>query len=233
MDITWVGHSTLLMVEGGFTALTDPWFDSSPFLRRMRPPAVPVDEIPTCKLILVSHGHGDHWDKYGRLLAKKWDAVVAGPPSVTNSLTGKGISTIVAEPQKTFWVAGLEIEVVPAYHPAPGGKDAVGYVLKTETRSIYFAGDTVPHRTVLDAVSKLKPEVMLLPVGAFRLFGKKVVMDAVDAVDMARFIGPKTVVPLHYGFLKGTVAQLEKLEELKKDGINVVVLTPGVRTKLP
>ena len=67
---------------------------------------------------------------------------------------------------------------------------------------IYFAGDTLHNQEITDAVEKASPDIMFMPVGAFKILWKKVVMDANDAAQMAVEVGPKVFVPMHYGFLK-------------------------------
>ena len=67
----------------------------------------------------------------------------------------------------------------------------------------------------MDAVKKASPDIMFVPAGTFKILWKKVVMDTSDAAQMAVEVGPKVFVPMHYGFLKGTKANLENLRCLK------------------
>ncbi len=74
MDITatFVGNATTLITAGGLTLLTDPNFlhrGQWAYLgyglvsKRLREPAVRVDELPPIDAIVLSHLHGDHWDR--------------------------------------------------------------------------------------------------------------------------------------------------------------------------
>src|SRR5947199_9074532 len=66
--ITWIGHSTLLVRMDGVTFLTDPIFSQRaspvPFAgpKRLVPPGVPLDALPSIDFVTLSHDHYDHTD---------------------------------------------------------------------------------------------------------------------------------------------------------------------------
>jgi len=68
MQVTWIGHSTVLVQARGLNILTDPiWSErASPFAfagpRRVRAPGVRFEDLPRIDLVLVSHNHYDHLD---------------------------------------------------------------------------------------------------------------------------------------------------------------------------
>ena len=67
---TWIGHATVLAEVDGAMVLTDPMLGprASPFswiggVKRYRPPACQVDELPEGLVaVVVSHNHYDHLD---------------------------------------------------------------------------------------------------------------------------------------------------------------------------
>lgn len=72
IDVTFVGTATTLIRFGDITLLTDPNFlhqGQHAYLgyglwsRRRRPPALEIDELPPLAAIVLSHLHGDHWDR--------------------------------------------------------------------------------------------------------------------------------------------------------------------------
>ena len=229
--IIWIGHSTFLLLGEGISVLTDPWLGSSFFMRRRQIPALTPERIlswsASCRVVLVSHCHGDHFDRQGVELARMMGSTVIGPPSVLKGIAGEGLSGKVARAGDELTVDGFSVEVVPADHPAPGAGDAVGYVFQMGGKSIYFAGDTLYSRKLVSALKKYRLDVAILPIGAFKIFGKKVVMDTSDAVKLAKELKPGAVFPMHYDFLKGTKAQPELLLPLRGEGIAVRILTPG------
>ena len=68
--ITWVGHSTMLLHIDGKTILTDPIFSErcSPVQfagpKRYASPSINIKSLPKIDLVIISHNHYDHLDKY-------------------------------------------------------------------------------------------------------------------------------------------------------------------------
>lgn len=66
---TWVGHATVLLQVGGLNVLTDPHFRrvASPLPigpRRHQPPGLPFEGLPRIDVVVVSHNHYDHLDRW-------------------------------------------------------------------------------------------------------------------------------------------------------------------------
>lgn len=68
-QLTWIGHSTLLLRLNGRTFLTDPHFGSyaapMPGMGpvRWQPPGLLLSELPPIDVVLISHNHYDHLDR--------------------------------------------------------------------------------------------------------------------------------------------------------------------------
>lgn len=72
ITVTFVGNATTLISVGGLTLLTDPNFlhrGQRAYLghglvsKRLKEPALSIDELPPVDAIVLSHMHGDHWDR--------------------------------------------------------------------------------------------------------------------------------------------------------------------------
>lgn len=185
-----------------------------------------ADEISCCDIVLVSHAHGDHIDDKGLELAGRLGSLMVGPPSVVKKAKKTGIRYEAAEPGKTINAAGIQIMVTPACHPAPGAKDAVGYIFKIEEKSVYFAGDTLLFPELVDML-KDGVDLAILPIGPYKLLGRKVGMDVSEALKLVEETKPRAVVPMHYNCLKGTEADPGFL--LKADGgkTRISLMAPG------
>lgn len=227
LRVTWIGHSTFLLVADEVAVLTDPWFGETYLMRRLRPPGMAPGDITRCDFILVSHGHRDHFDESAFGIADRLGAPVVGPPSVARRVEGRGLRAVVALPGEPVVVVGVEVRPIKAFHPAPGGREAVGYVWHQGGWKIYFAGDTLLTPDLVADLRALSPDLMMVPIGAFRLFGLQFVMGTREAVDLARRVRPRAVIPMHYDTLRGTKGNPELLRDLSREGIAVHLLTPG------
>ena len=63
--ITWIGQATFLLQVAGLNILTDPiFFHLSPlFFRRLIPPGIAIEKLPSIDAIIISHDHADHMHK--------------------------------------------------------------------------------------------------------------------------------------------------------------------------
>ena len=75
LSLTFVGNATVLLRWGPFTLLTDPNFlhaGERAYLglgltsKRLREPALDVADLPPLDAVVLSHLHGDHWDRRAR-----------------------------------------------------------------------------------------------------------------------------------------------------------------------
>jgi len=155
--ITFVNHATFLIQMGNTTILTDPvWSERASPLRwigpkRVRKPGVSFEDLPTIDIILLSHNHYDHTDaatlkQLGQRFAPTTFAA-AGDARLVGSLGFKSVREL------DWWDAiqfndAIKITFVPAQHfSARGLFDRQkslwgGYVIESDGRRIYFAGDT-------------------------------------------------------------------------------------------
>ena len=197
MEITFVGHGTLMMTWNGKTIHVDPYSKLADY-----------GQLPKADLVLITHHHGDHLDM------KAMDTVCTNKTEVLLTKicaeqAGKGT---VMKNGDVRTVMGIKIEAIPAYnlvHKRPDGKpfhpqgEGNGYVLTLGTTRVYVAGDTenTPEMKALKAI-----DVAFLPMNL------PYTMTPAQVADAARAFRPKVLYPYHYGetdpselvgFLKG------------------------------
>ncbi len=169
--------------------------------------------------IFITHAHYDHYspDDLGRL--RKDDTVIVAPRDVAAELSGQ---VVAVAPGDAAEAAGVKAQAVPAYniveerleaHPKANGW--VGYVLELGEHTYYHAGDT-DHVSELDG---LQASVAFLPIGG------TFTMDAHEAAGLAKRISPDVAVPMHYGFVVGSVSDAETFRA-EADPVRVELLTP-------
>ena len=236
---TWYGHAcTKLEAEDGTTVVLDPWFGN---------PRSPVDEssVDRCDVLLVSHGHHDHLGsmpggvgdadalRIARRTKPSWPCIhelslwLERQPELEAEIIGMNKGGTVE-------TRGVTVTMVHADHSAgdwaePTGAplhlgEPVGFIITLPGGPrIYFAGDTAIFGDMRLIGELYRPDVAFLPIGGH------FTMDPIAAAKATELIGPRIVVPLHYGTfpaLAGTPDQLRaELARLRLGA--VVVLSPG------
>ena len=212
--VTWIGHSSLLVRQGGVYFLTDPMWSkyASPIKlgpRRLQPPGMSLAELPDIAFVVISHNHYDHLDLPTlRALSKRGSSFVV-PLGNAALLGDEGIGPVL---ELDWWesvkVGGLEITCVPARHWSGRGlldrNRALwsGWAVKSEDRLFYFAGDTAPFGAFDEIRRRLgRPTLAALPVGAYlpidiMSFSH---MNPEQAIDAAVSLGALKTVAVHFG----------------------------------
>jgi L-ascorbate metabolism protein UlaG (beta-lactamase superfamily) len=217
--LEWLGHSGFrLSVRGGAgqgaaTIYIDPYR---------------VEGGPKADLILVTHGHYDHFSPQDiERLAHERTRLVA-PPPVVERASGRVLSIAPGEGLEPDELRGVAIRAVAAYntskrdaegrlfHPREAGW--VGYELNLWGERLYHAGDTdvIPE---MDTVAAC--DVALLPVSG------TYVMTAPEAAEAARRIAPRLAVPMHWGEHIGTRADAEELARLAPVEVRIMERVEG------
>ncbi len=219
-SLTFVGTATTVLRLGGFTLLTDPNFlhrGQRAYLgyglstKRLTEPAMQPGQLPPLDAVLLSHLHGDHFDRVARRALSKDLPVITTPPAARR-LRRWGFHA--SAPLRTWDSHLLEragerlrITAVPAVH-GPGLLGAalpqtMGSVLELErdnrpTLRLYVTGDTL-FRSRLREIRDRFPELdtMVVHLGGTRILGMLVTMDHRQGVDLVDLVRPGMTVPVH------------------------------------
>jgi L-ascorbate metabolism protein UlaG (beta-lactamase superfamily) len=209
VDLRYVGHATVLIEVGRVRILTDPFLRHGLGPLERHGPAPDLTLLDRVDLILVSHGHPDHFDRTS--LARVVGAHGRGRRPVLVVPRGLGdtarraldvdaeIVEMVAGDRAI--VAGVEVNAIPARHwISPGAPRAqpVGYLLDAG-RSLYFAGDTGRVPAMRDLAGAV--DVALLPVWTWGPHLGPGHLGPRSAAEALVDIAPRFAVPIHWGTL--------------------------------
>ncbi len=182
------------------------------------------EDFGEADLILVTHGHQDHFDKKLIKKIRKLGSPIIAPPNLKKELSGGIVWDLGPGQFMKMMFADITISAVPAYnvkrfrksgepfHPKDLG---VGYVVKIDGKKIYHAGDT-------DLIPEMEDwwdfDVALLPCG------DTYTMDIEEASEAAIKMNPKVAIPMH---LKGADPNVFKDIVESSSSTEVVILGEG------
>jgi L-ascorbate metabolism protein UlaG (beta-lactamase superfamily) len=189
--LDWLGHASFRITAGRAHVYIDPY--------RI------ADDAPLADLILITHGHYDHFSPQDVEKLTKRETWLVGPAAVAERVSGQVHRIGPGETLDDELVRGIHVTAVAAYNTSKRDADGrpfhprdagwVGYELNVRGERLYHSGDTdvIPEMDTVTGV-----DVALLPVSGVY------VMTAQEAAEAARRIQPRVAVPMHWGSHIGT-----------------------------
>lgn len=220
-SVLFVGAATVLIRYAGFTVLTDP-----DFLRageharlgfgmaseRLIDPAFEIDELPPLDLCVLSHLHGDHFDRAAERQLRR-DLPIVTTRQAAKELPSRGFSAAEGLDEWEQLVvrkgdARLTVTALPARHGPPVAEsllpDVMGSMLEfaggasAAPLRLYITGATI-FFDGLAAIAARFPDIDLEIVhgGGTRILGMLLTYDADQAVEAMKLIPARTYIPVH------------------------------------
>jgi L-ascorbate metabolism protein UlaG (beta-lactamase superfamily) len=243
LGVTFIGHSSFLLQVDGRKILVDPVFSKHLIvLRRQRRAGLRVEDLPPIDLVLLTHAHMDHLDMASlRRVIRATRRLTGATPEV---VVPKGVEDLVerlgfAKIHGLEWwdeaeIAGLKVTMTPCKHwGARMFRDVHrgygGYVIEGAGQRIYHSGDTAYFAGFHEIGARLKPEVALLPIGAyFPDSYRSVHTSPEEALRGFVELGAQYMVPMHFGtFRLGREPMDEPLRRLEAEAARL-----GIKGKI-
>lgn len=200
MQIQQLRNATIVVTLGAHRLLVDPMLSPAgamPGFRvrgpRRRNPLVPLPPEATAALddvtvVVVTHEHPDHFDRVGLAWITErslpvWTSAMDAP-----SLRKKGLDVHELEDGSL----GMRVEIVRSRH----GRGLLGwlmgpvcgyYLAHPGEPSVYLVGDSVLTPSVIEAIERLQPDVIVAPAGAANAgVGGDILFSVDDLVTLVR-----------------------------------------------
>jgi L-ascorbate metabolism protein UlaG (beta-lactamase superfamily) len=219
VSITYVGGPTALLEVGGLRLLTDPTFDPAggryhfgwgATSRKLQGPALSPAELGRVDAVLLSHDqHEDNLDSAGRELLPSAGRVIT-TRSGAGRLGGNAHGLAPWEQTSLELPGGGELRVTatPCRHGPPLSRpivgEVVGFALEWEGQrngGLWLSGDTVRFPGLAELGERFDHGTAIVNLGGVRfpITGPaRYTMNAEEAALLARELGLRTLVPLHF-----------------------------------
>jgi L-ascorbate metabolism protein UlaG (beta-lactamase superfamily) len=256
----FVGNATTVICHGGFTLLTDPNFlhrGQRAYLGyglttvRRRDPALSTAQLPELDAIVLSHMHGDHWDRVAQRGLDRRLPVITTPHAarrlhVRGFRRAQGLRTwerrMLVKDDRMVRITSL-----PGRH-APGRlrrllPPVMGSLLEFGTTGgevdlrLYISGDTLMGEEVREIARRYPDiDVGVVHLGGTMLLGLLMVtMDGRQGCDWLQTVPCTWAIPVHYDDYTAFKSPLSDFQrEVDRRGLSerVRYVQPGQSTSL-
>jgi L-ascorbate metabolism protein UlaG (beta-lactamase superfamily) len=222
-SLLFIGTATTLIRYGELTVLTDPNFlhqGQRAYLgygltaKRLTEPALSPEQLPELDLVVLSHLHGDHWDRRAhRGLDHQLPIVTTPHASKRLQLRGfpraiglrtwgshelaKGSTRLRITSMPGQHAPGLLRRVLP---PVMGSLLEFGSISQPVELRMYLTGDTL----FVDDLREIPVRYPALDAAVLHLGGTRlpgglmVTMDAIQGANLLELLKPRLAIPVHY-----------------------------------
>jgi L-ascorbate metabolism protein UlaG (beta-lactamase superfamily) len=254
---TFIGNATVLLRIGDFTLLTDPAFGPAGsrvslgyglWTRRLRDPVLSVLDDTTPDAVLLSHLHGDHFDRFAQRRIDPGLPILTTPEAERR--LRRRFPAVHGLPtwENHEWTRGdqrLRVTAVPGRHgPGIAGAllpDVMGSVVEfavggTPRLTLYITGDTL-YRPGLAEVPHRFGEIdaMLIHLGGTRVLGLLLTMDDRQGAELTHLVHARRTIPIHTDDYRVCKSPLEHyLDRTRQQGLaGVQPVSRGETVELP
>lgn len=190
MKITFYGHASLGIEVGGKHILVDPFISGNP-----KAAHIAIDSLQA-DYILLTHAHQDHILDV-EVIAKRTNATIVSNWEIATYYGNKGLNSHPMNLGGSWNFDFGQVKYVNAVHSSSfpdgtyGGNPG-GFVIESEHKNIYIAGDTALTMDMKQIPLRTKLDLAILPIG------DNFTMDIDDAILAAEFVECDKILGVHF-----------------------------------
>lgn len=226
MKITFGGHSCFLIESGSHKIIIDPFLSGNPLA------GFTADSVDA-QFILVTHGHADHLGDTMNI-ARRTGATIIAPNELAVYCQKQGLAVHPMHIGGSWEFPFGKVKLTPAMHGSAiiNEQEIIytgnpcGFLLWIGGQILYHAGDTGLFGD-MKLIGEYTPvDLAMLPIG------DNFVMGPDDAVEAAKFVRARHVIPMHYNTFD-LIRQDPEVFKRKLTGIaRCTILRPGEALEL-
>jgi len=248
LQVTWLGHSTVLLEIDGHLLVTDPVFGprAAPVSwagpKRFHAPPLALEALPALDAVVISPGPDDHLDH---------DTIKALAGTGVRFLVPLGVGAHLeswgVEPDRIteldWWeqtrVGDLRLVCTPAHHfsgRALADRDRTlwsSWAILGPSHRVWFGGDTGPLEAADLIAERYGPfDLAMLEIGAWDRSWAGIHLGPDAALDLLRQVGARVLLPIHHGTFELALHAWDqpavRLQELADEqGVDLLLPLPG------
>ncbi|TYP98109.1 L-ascorbate metabolism protein UlaG (beta-lactamase superfamily) [Tenacibaculum adriaticum] len=225
MKITFYGHACFGIEINGTNILIDPFITGNPLAAHIK-----VDEVKA-DYILLTHAHQDHVLDVEHI-AERTEATIISNFEIVNYYTAKNLKGHGVNHGGTFKTDVFSAKYVNAIHTSSfadgtyGGQPG-GFVIETEGKALYVAGDTALTMDMKLIPMHNKITASILPIG------DNFTMGINDAMLASEFVECDKVIGCHYNTFPPIQIDTQAAKDIfKRDQKELILLEIGSSIEL-
>jgi L-ascorbate metabolism protein UlaG (beta-lactamase superfamily) len=246
--LTQVRNATLRIDYGGVRFLVDPLLAekgaypgfegtaNSQLRNPLVPLPMPLDDIINVDAVIVTHLHSDHWDDAAKARLPKSLPLFAQDEQDAAQIRSAGFNDVRVLTE-TSEFNGVKLSKTGGQHGTDAAIQAAGKVLgqvcgvvfsHPSHKALYVAGDTIWNRHVEEAITRHRPEVIVLNAGDARVDGiDPIIMGTKDVLAVHRAAPKARLVASHMESVNHCVLSRAELRAFsEKEGFASSLLIP-------
>ena len=253
-----VRNATGRIVYNGITILVDPMLApkgeypgfeiaNTPERKKMRNPLIDLtmkieDVLKDLEAVILTHTHLDHWESHAAKLIPKYIRIFVQHSADKKIVQSQGFVDVRVVGINTLF-KGITITKTGGQHGsdsmfavpmvAEALDESMGFVLRAPgQKTVYFAGDTTWHEYVELAITKYKPDYIVLNTGeaTYDGFDGSLIMGTNDVKKCYEFCKSVKIITVHMDAINHCIctrAIMRKFVDENKFGDRVIIPNDG------
>jgi len=209
-SISFAGHASIIIKMNAQTIFTDPFFSNRALVVGKKVKIkFDFSKVPDRPVVLISHNHYDHLDKYSIKKLIKKNPVFVVPLGLKAYMTKLGAKEVN---ELDWWqsvrLGEISYTLLPAQHWSrrigqKSGATLWGGYLIEGSKTIFFSGDSGYFIGFREFGGKYDIDYALLGAGAYepRWFMHYAHMNVAEFIRAADDLQAKTAIPMHLGVI--------------------------------
>ncbi|MCC7450086.1 MAG: MBL fold metallo-hydrolase [Anaerolineae bacterium] len=199
-------------------------------------------DITNAHWLFASHKHSDHLDPgtMPLVFAASPEAKLVLPTAIIDTAVERGLDRarlIPTRGDETLQAGPFTVHSIPSAHETleyteESGYPYLGFVIQVDGLTLYHSGDTLVYDGLAERLRQHAIDIAFLPINGTseRLHQLKVAgnMNAQEAVDLAKRVGARLVIPHHYDMFTFNTADVRVFKQLADAaGVRSAILRCG------